>query len=90
MLDYSLFSHEFGKYQDVRTCFLKPAMTDNDNNSGNFIKRSCKYVAAFDDSDEFMSDDYVYHDYYHDRYSSDINDDYHYGSDINSDCEKHL
>ncbi|GJN36547.1 hypothetical protein PR202_gb25420 [Eleusine coracana subsp. coracana] len=85
MLDDTLLSCEFEKYQEEDE-FPQTSDEDDDNNSGHF-KRSGKYAAASDDSDDFMTDDYGYPDDYHDHYSSDIKDDYDYGSDINSDTE---
>ncbi|KAK3122943.1 hypothetical protein QOZ80_8AG0620780 [Eleusine coracana subsp. coracana] len=85
MLDDTLLSREFEKYQDEDE-FPQTSDEDDDNNSGHF-KRSGKYAAASDDSDDFMTDDYGYPDDYYDHYSSDIKDDYDYGSDINSDTE---
>ncbi|TVT96734.1 hypothetical protein EJB05_58050, partial [Eragrostis curvula] len=85
MLDDSLLSSEFEKYQEEDE-FPQTSDEDEENDSGHF-KRSGKNAAASDDSDEYMSDGYGCPDEYFDHYSNDIKDDYDYGSDINSDSD---
>lgn len=84
MLDDSLLSRDFKKYQYDDDEYPQTSDDDDDNNS---TFAPAKYVPDSDDSDEILSDDSEFLDDFYDEHFDDIKDNYDYGSDINSDSE---
>ncbi|XP_066353634.1 uncharacterized protein [Miscanthus floridulus] len=86
MLDDSLLSKEFKKYQEDADEYPRTSDDDEDNN----IAFAPKYVPDSDDSgDEILSDDSGFLDDFYDEHylADDVEDNYDYGSDINSDSD---
>jgi len=84
MLDDSLLSNEFKKYQKDVDEF--PGTSDEDDDNSAF---ATTYVPDSDDSDQMSSDDSEFFDDFFDEHylPDDIKDNYDYGSDINSDSD---
>lgn len=83
MLDDSLLSNEFKKFQEDDDEDPQTSDDDDDNNS------NARKYADSDDSDQMLigEPDFL-DDFYDDHYSPDhIKDNYDYGSDINSDSD---